>query len=124
VALLALDKEYLKKYDIPTSAIRGVAALSGVYDVHNLDAFKPGEGKRDASPMLYVHAPAPPFLITYAQWDYLELPKQARDFAAALKKDFVPTELVYIPGESHITEIVDIVKDDDPTARAILNFIK
>jgi acetyl esterase/lipase len=124
VALLALDKEYLKKYDIPTSAIRGVAALSGVYDVHNLDAFKPGEGKRDASPMLYVHAPAPPFLITYAQWDYLELPKQARDFAAALKKDFVPTELVYIPGEGHITEIVDIVKDDDPTARAILNFIK
>jgi hypothetical protein len=74
--------------------------------------------------MHYVHPHAPPFLITYCQWDYPALPRQARDFAAAVKKDFIETQLEYIPGENHITEIVDIWKDDDPTAQAILKFIK
>jgi len=124
VALLALDDLYLKKYDIPPGAIRGVAALSGVYDVSMLGGFKPADGRRDASPMHYVHAHAPPFLITYCQWDYPALPKQARDFAAAIKKDFVETHLEYIPGENHITEMLNIVKDDDPTAQAILKFIR
>lgn len=124
VALLALDREYLKKFDIPPSAIRGVAALSGVYDVSSLGGFKPGEGNRDASPIHYVHKNAPPFLITYCQWDYPALPRQARDFAAALRKEFDAVQLVYVPGENHITEIMDIVKDDDLSARAILDFIK
>lgn len=124
VALLALDRQYLLKYEIPAAAIRGVAALSGVYDVSMLAGFKREDGQRDASPQHYIHAPAPPFLITYCEWDYLALPKQARDFAAALKKDFIPTQLEYIPGENHITEIIDIVKDGDPTARAVIDFIK
>jgi len=52
------------------------------------------------------------------------LPKQARDFAANLKRSFVPSQLVYLPRENHVSEIVNIWKDDDPTARAILNFIQ
>ena len=123
-ALLALDDTYLKKYDVPPGAIHGVAALSGVYDVSRLPEFISGNGARDASPLDYVHREAPPFLITYCQFDYLGLPKQARDFAAALKVDFVATELVYVPNENHFTEIVDILKDHDPTLRAILNFVK
>jgi len=123
-ALLALDEEYLKKYEIPGSVIRGVAALSGVYDVSRLAAFPSDNGQPSASPLFRVHAKSPPFLITYCQWDYLGLPKQARDFAAALKKVFSPAELVYIPHESHISEILNIWHDDDPTARAILNLVK
>ena len=41
------------------------------------------------------------------------LPKQARDFAEALKTKFVTVELVYVPGESHISEISDVIKHDD-----------
>jgi len=71
-----------------------------------------------------VHAHAPPFLITYCQWDYLDLPKQARDFAEELKKKFAGVKIEYIPGESHISEIIDTLKDADPTAHALLDFIK
>jgi hypothetical protein len=49
---------------------------------------------------------------------------QARDFAAALKAKFVPMKLVYVPGESHISEIVDVIKDGDVTASSIIDFIK
>ena len=121
-ALLALDPDYLKTHDIPAGAIRGVASLSGVYNVGTLKEFENADD--DPSPIHHVHPNAPPFLITYCQWDYLELPKQARDFAEELKKKFVGVKLDFIPGENHISEIIDTLKDSDPTARALLDFIK
>jgi acetyl esterase/lipase len=123
-ALLALDREYLKKYDISTDAIRGVMSMSGVYNLAGVSGFISASGARDPSPLHHVHSQAPPFLVTFCQWDYLGLPKQARDFSAALKKSFVGAQLLYVAGKSHITEIIDVLRDDDPTARAILDFMK
>jgi acetyl esterase/lipase len=71
-----------------------------------------------------VHAKAPPFLVSYCQWDYLALPLQAREFALALKKSFDPVQLLYVPGRGHISEIIHIVKDDDVIAQAILKLIQ
>jgi acetyl esterase/lipase len=122
VALLALDSQYMKKLEIPGSAIHGVAALSGIYDVSRTGLF--GDHGLDASPIQHLHSGAPPFLITYCQWDYEGLPRQARDFAAGLKSKFVPARLVYIPGKNHISEIVGLINAGDPTAAALLDFIK
>jgi acetyl esterase/lipase len=124
VALLALDGAYLGKYDIPLSAIRGVAAISGVYDVSKIDAFAAADGEENPSPIAHVHPKAPPFLVAYCQWDYLALPMQARDFAASLKKSFDPVELMYVPGQGHISEIIHVVTDDDVIAQAILKLIQ
>ncbi len=101
--------------------LKGVLPLSGVYDVSQIPAFK--EGPVNASPMQRVKAGAPAFLITYCQNDYPSLPLQARTFDAALRTAGVSSELVYIPGENHISEIVNVYKESDPTARAILRFI-
>ncbi len=121
-ALLALDGRWLEKVGVPAGAIHGVATMSGVYDVGALKEFQNAED--DPSPIHHVHANAPPFLITYCQWDYFGLPKQARDLAAALQKKFVAARLVYVPGQSHISEIMNVVKDDDVTARALIDFIR
>lgn len=121
-ALLALDDSYLAKHEVPIRAIRGVATLSGVYDVGEIKEFK--SAGPAASPMTHVHPSAPPFLVTYCQWDYYGLPLQAREFAAALKKAFDTVNLDYIPGEGHISEVIHIVKDDDPLAQAILQLIQ
>lgn len=123
VSLLALDDTYLKKYDIPLTAIRGVASISGVYDVSKLAGFA-AAGEDNPSPLKHVHAKAPPFLVSYCQWDYLALPLQAREFSAALKKSFDSVELLYDPGQSHISEIIHVVQDDDPIAQAILKLIQ
>ena len=66
---------------------------------------------------------APPFLISYCQWDYPTLPAQAREFQAALQKAGVVAQLVFVPRESHISEMISITHDDDPTANAILQFV-
>jgi acetyl esterase/lipase len=119
VSLLALDPRWLKKYDLTPAAIRGVVTLSGVYDVDAMAQFK----DRHASPMEFIHPHMPPFLISYCQWDYFGLPKQARDFATAVKKDFGDAKLIYVPAESHISEVIALLKDDDPLARIIVDFI-
>jgi acetyl esterase/lipase len=123
VALLALDPVYLAKYEIPTTAIKGVAAISGVYDVGKIQGFA-NAGDNSPSPIAHVHPKAPPFLVSYCQWDYLALPFQAREFALALKKSFDPVELLYVPGQGHISEIIHIVQDDDVIAQAILKLIQ
>jgi acetyl esterase/lipase len=124
VALLALDPAYLGKYDIPLSAIRGVAALSGVYDVSKIQGFAQPLPDHDPSPIAHVHSKAPPFLVSYCQWDSRALPLQARQFADALKKSFDSVELLYVPGQGHISEIIHIVSDDDVIAQAIIKLIQ
>jgi acetyl esterase/lipase len=123
-ALLALDEKYLQKYNLASSAIHGVVVMSGVYDVDKLAIFQAEGDKHDASPIAHAHRGAPPFLVTYSQWDYLGLPRQARDFSAALRKSFVDAQLLYIPGEGHITEILSIVRDAGPLVDAVLGFVK
>jgi len=126
-ALLGLDEKYLKKYDLDRTAIRSVIAMSGVYDVDKLDTFLVAGGdannRRDASPNAHAHSGAPPFLVTYCQWDYFGLPKQARDFALTLKKNFVAAQLLYVPGENHISEVISLVEDHGLLVDAILSTV-
>jgi acetyl esterase/lipase len=126
-ALLALDEKYLKKFDLPRTTIRGVIAMSGIYDVGRLETFlvaSDKSDKRDASPVAHAHSGAPPFLITYCQWDYFDLPKQARDFTLALKKNFVGVELLYVPGENHISEVISLVQDHGLLIDALLSAVR
>ncbi len=126
VALLATDEKYLKAAQVPDDAIKGVAALSGVYDVRGLEnVFGVDEMvRRDASPAFHVRKIHAPFLVTYCQWDYGSLPAQARQFDSLLRRAFVSSRLLFIPKESHISEIVSVMKKDDPTAQAILKLIR
>jgi acetyl esterase/lipase len=126
-ALLALDEKYLKMYDLDRTAIRSVIAMSGVYDVDKLDTFLVAGGdasnRHDASPAAHAHSGAPPFLVSYCQWDYFGLPKQARDFTLALKKNFVAAQLLYVPGENHISEVLSLVEDHGLLVDTILSVV-
>lgn len=125
-ALLAVNGYYLKAYGLTPTAIRGVASLSGIYDVSRLNIF--GPHGRTASPMSFVQTTspnslAPSFLIAYCQWDLLGFPRQARRFDAALRKAFAETELVYIPRENHISEIIHISKESSRLSQVLLDFL-
>src|SRR5439155_21189470 len=61
-ALLALDDKYLKAHDLSPKVIRGVLALSGVYnlaigDVQSRVFGNDKEVREDASPVYHVHNP-------------------------------------------------------------------
>lgn len=125
-ALLALNEKFLKARGLSARSIRGVITLSGIYEVRGQESVfgQDEEAHKEASPLYHVRAGAPPFLITYCQWDYMLLPEQARLLDAALRKERVASRLVFIPELSHISEMFNIIKEDDPTARAILGFVR
>lgn len=129
VSLLALDPRWLGKYGRTAESIRGVVAMSGVYDLSMPDVVdavfgKDAAGRRAASPLTYVRSSAPPFLVTYCQWDYLMLPAQAIQFEEALRQAGVNTRLLYVPKDNHIFEMVNVTKENNTTAQAIERFIQ
>jgi acetyl esterase/lipase len=128
-ALLTLDDRYLSARGISPKSIRGCVALSGVYDLAEGEGQasvfgKDKEVRRNASPLFHVKGAAPPFLVSYCQWDYPTLPAQARAFHATLRKAGISADLVFVPRENHISEVIAMTQDHDPTTEAILRFIK
>ena len=128
-ALLSLDDRHLTAYQLSPKNIRGVLALSGVYDLSEGETFNSTfssdlQLRKNASPLFHVKRETPPFLVTYCQWDYFSLPQQAKDFVSALQKAGASAELVYVPGQSHISEMLNITKADDLTVAAALKFMK
>lgn len=129
VALLALHDGYLAQHGLSRQPIRGVIGLSGVYDLTAFESQVAVFGRdprvrRDASPLFWVKAPAPPFFVSYCEWDYATLPDQARRFHAALVKAGVPAELFFTPQDNHIYEIISMTYDRDVTGQAVLKFIR
>lgn len=129
VALLSLDEHYLAVHQLSSKSIRGVLTWSGVYDLTSGESLEKTFGKdpqfrRDASPISFVRSNTPPFMVTYCQWDYYSLPAQAKNFHHALKNAGVKTELVYIPAQSHLSEMLNIKNEKDLTVAAALRFMQ
>ena len=127
-ALLTFNPRYLQPYGLSPKVILGVIDLSGVYnlDIGDVQAAVFGKDRnvrREASPLFFVKELAAKFFVSYCEWDYPTLPAQARTFHAALRQAGVASELFFTPHESHISEIIAMTHDDDPTGRAVVKFI-
>src|SRR4029079_19633708 len=117
-ALLALDEHVLAGHKLSPKNIRGVISLSGVFDRDIGDSQAGVFGKdpvfrKNASPINHVTSSAPPFLVTYCQWDYVPLGAQAKRFSDALRRAGVPVTLHFTPHENHISEVIALTHDDD-----------
>jgi len=128
-SLLTFNPRYLQTYQLSSGVIRGVIALSGIYnldigDVQTTVFGTDRQVRRDASPLFQISSPAPPFLVTYCEWDYPTLPAQAKLFHAALRRAGMNSDLFFTPRESHISEVIAMTRDDDPTGKAVVKFIQ
>jgi hypothetical protein len=127
--LLALDSSRLAKYKISPQVIKGVMAWSGVYNLTATEGLESVfstdiEMRRQASPLHHVKAGAPRFLVSYCQYDYFSLPLQARQFYRALRRESVDAELLYVPDENHLSEMMLVNSPKDPLVTAALKFMK
>ncbi len=131
VALLAANPEILAKRGLSAKNIRGVLALSGVYDLTAIEAGSSSgtfgsdpDVLRAASAEKFARAGLPPFLVTYCEWDYAILPQQAIRFHEVLRAAGASAKLVYVPGENHISEMLSIPKPADASAISMLEFME
>ena len=122
VSLLSLNTEYLSREGVPSSAIKGVVSISGIY---NLDGWgEPGlvptrkevafgtdsVALKQASPVSYLKADTPPFLITFTDWDLFQLREEALEMYHAMLGKGAPVELVQVPGRTHYDQMDGIGK--------------
>jgi acetyl esterase/lipase len=126
-ALLALNPKYLAAQNLSARQIKGTLCLSGAYDVSDGKEKVFGSDtalRKEASPLFQITNNASPFLITYCEWDYFPLGTQAQDFHAALVKKGIQSSLVFIPKQSHISEMLVVTREDDLTAKCVIEFIR
>jgi acetyl esterase/lipase len=120
-ALVTLEPSYLAAQGIATSIVRRVVGVSGVgYDLDERYAamsvapfFTPVFGEdsshwKRAAPLQYVEGSAPPFLLIHGLGDTEAPPASTEVFAAALQAAGVPTQLVLVPDENHVTVMLAV----------------
>lgn len=128
-ALLATDETYLKQEKRDVGEIRGVIAISGVHQIYPaLPMFRKtfGSGRdevRNASPINHVRDGCPPFLLLYADNDLPLLGRMAEEMNETLKKHGCTSECVKIPQRNHISILLRMADEGDPTRQRILEFV-
>jgi acetyl esterase/lipase len=129
--LVTGDRRWLEARQASPEGIRGILAVSGVYDIAALaeGANSPVFGNDPAlwdaaSPIRFVRPGLPPLLLAYCQWDYPSLPQQATRFHDALAAAGARARLVYIEGENHISEVANAAQDSSPLLQALLGFTR
>jgi acetyl esterase/lipase len=147
VSLLTTDETYLKAEGVCAGEIKGVISVSGVYRIGAFPIRLSFDGalgslrleamwnpftfvfgneavQKKASPLSHVRAGLPPFLILYAQYELLPLPRMAEDFTAALKAKHCEARMMRIEERNHDSVMFWATSGDDPVIRAILGFIQ
>lgn len=134
VSLLALDTRYLKGVNVPAEAIKGVLALSAVFDLPKMNPsslkkmVEPAFGTnpevwKEASPINHARSGAPPFLVLYAQMDPRTLRQQAKAFAKALREKNNRVETVLLKRQGHVSEMLGSRRGKNPIEPHMLEFL-
>lgn len=136
-SLIALDRRYLDAVGVPESAIRGVVPISGATDLAGHvgsteitsrsqveEAFGTSQEElTDASPLHFVRADAPPFLVIVAEDDPPGLQEQGKKLADALREADVLVRYIVVKGRDHFSIVRRFGPGDDTTADAVAEFV-
>jgi acetyl esterase/lipase len=136
-ALVALDARYLGKHQISPKSLAGVVPFSGLYDlsprwgisddqkIATAKTFgKDPAALKHASPVSYVRADAPPFLILTSQSDFPGFLPDAKIFSDALRKaGNRGVERWIVPDRDHFS-MMRLGDPDNEARLMLLEFLK
>jgi acetyl esterase/lipase len=128
-ALLGTNESFLAAEKLSFEHIRGVVAISGVYQIHwnitvaGLSHVFRDANKRAASPYWNIKAGCPPFLIVRAQKEIWTLSYQARTFHQRLLRHNCRSRHVVARGEDHYSIIQNTALPTAEHGKEILRFV-
>jgi acetyl esterase/lipase len=139
---VALDPAPLTKRGLSPRTLCGVIAVSGAgldlqdartyelgEDIHYYEKrFRDGDAgeswKQAASPISFVSASAPAFLILYAEGESKGLQRQSELLHEALANAGTQSQIVIVPGQSHQRILLTLSRPDKVAGPAILEFLQ
>lgn len=137
-SFLVTDPSYLASFCVSPRTIRGVIAISGVFDLYASLTGLPAGGHRQllvptfgdnrstwgmASPLRRLRSGLPPFLVMTGERNPLGLRDQSARFALALREHGVPAEFVIVSALGHFGEIREIGRKNSILALEITQFM-
>jgi len=109
LAAVALTTDWRRAFDLPPDIIRGGLCSSGMYDLapvrlsHRSSYVKfTDEMVAMLSPLRHLDQLRAPLIVAYGTYETPEFQRQARDFAAAVRDDGKPVELIVGDNYSHL----------------------
>jgi arylformamidase len=129
-ALLASKRDWQTARGLPLDIVQGCLPLSGVFDftesggLPNRPRFLgPSGNEREASPILNLQAPLPPFLIAHGSEDFPHLMRQAQAFEIAVRAAGAKVERLVLPGRTHFSASYAGGEVDGPWVKPAINFL-
>lgn len=137
-SMLACDRQYLNSLAVPESVPAGVIAIAGVYDLREIGKAstiigRPAvrilvgtdeELRRQISPVVFVRAGVPPFLLLIGQGDDLIQPEQLSKMEEAVRAVGGSCTTAVIARRNHQTIFSNIPQSGDGAAEAIMWFMQ
>jgi acetyl esterase/lipase len=132
-ALLTLDPRYFSAAGQARPHLAGVIGLSGAYDFLPLleadvqDMFGPPHDYPQSQPINFVRRGAPPMLLVHGLDDATVLPKNSRNFAAALSACGASVTLKLYPKRAHagtVAALARLARGWSPTLADITAFVR
>jgi acetyl esterase/lipase len=139
---VALDPAPLERRGLSPHILCGVIAVSGAgLDLQDTGTYELGEDiryyekrfrdgdagetwKQAASPISFVNASAPPFLIVYAEGETKGLQRQSGLLHEALVRAGTKSQIAVVPGQSHTRILFTLSRPDRVAGPAILQFLQ
>ncbi len=106
-AMLALDRQYLRAWQVADDTIVGLIGLAGAYDFTPIrdpvlqNVFGSVEDWPASQPINFVEKSSPPMVLLHGLADDTVTPGNSRRLAAAARTKGVPADLRLLPGINH-----------------------
>lgn len=134
LAATLLMPEWQKSFEVPENVIKGMALLSGIYDLDSLiysskneiqDILKlDSEEARRFSPIYHLTKNSIPIIIAYGDKEPLAYVQEAKDFSEELNKLGSNLELIVVPNANHFDMINALADSTGELFKAVVNMIK
>jgi acetyl esterase/lipase len=122
---IGVDRAWLGERGIPESALRGIAPISGSYDLRGAgrDYTPSAEAEALASPILHIEAPVPEVVVAVGSTEEKYL-ASSRNFVERLEQADVTAELVVAEGQDHRETVKALGQERSSIFRTILEMMR
>ena len=125
-----LSDNWPDRYNLPAGVVKGVCAISGLYDLEPLLECEPNEKlrmdletARRYSPVYHLSGTATPAIIACGGNETAEFRRQTAAYADILKEAGYPVTHMEVAGHDHFSVIGELANPESPLFQAVIKMI-